>query len=589
MGNNSTCQSFFDKIKDSHAGMIFESQLQTKDSNMNVCEALLDILTDYGVKYIFGIPGDAINDLIEAVRKQDKIKFIHVAHEEAGAFAASAQAKLSGKLAVCVGTAGPGGIHLLNGLYDAKIDQAPVLAITGQVETSMIGTSYQQEVDLHALFENVAVYNQMIFDAAQMPEVSILAVQAALARKGIAHLSIPSNIASLKVPNYKKQKQIVIGHAFIRPFKEDLEKAAKLLNECKKPCILAGIGAKGAVPELLELAERIQAPIIKALRGKDILPDLHPYVVGGTGLLGTEPSIHATRDCDLFMVIGSDFPYRDFYPAPTVATIQLEREVQQIGRRHPVDAALVGDAKITLTELLPLIDRKKDSTFLKKAQEDMRKWLNEQDEIELSEEEPIHPQALARAISDRLNDDAIIASDTGAVTVWAARNLRIKNEQQFTLSGGLASMAFGLPAAIGAKLLFPEKQVVAFCGDGGFAMLMCDLVTAVKYKLDIKVFIFNNSKLGLIQMEQEAHGNPEYETDLYNPDFAEFARSCGAVGYTIRDHSELNGTIEEALASKRPAVVNVFINPGEITVPPHITMSQAVHYAKAKITEFFRK
>lgn len=556
---------------------------------MNVCEALLDILADYGVKYIFGIPGDAINDLIEAIRKQDKIEFIHVMHEEAGAFAASAQAKLTGQLAVCAGTAGPGGIHLLNGLYDAKMDQAPVLAITGQVATPLIGMGYQQEVDMKALFEDVTVYNQTICDPAQMPEVATLAAQTALSKKGVAHLSIPNNIASLKVPDYKRQKQIIYSGPLIRPCSEHLNKAAELINASRKPCILAGIGAAGAVTELMQLAEQIKAPIVKALRGKAILPDVHPYVMGGTGLLGTEPGIKAIDNCDLFMVIGSDFPYRDFYPDAGVATIQIDCEANHIGRRHPVDVPLVGDAKVTLAELLPLIKPKEDNSFLKSLQADMQKWLEEQDKIELSNEVPIHPQALARAISDKVADDAIIVCDTGAVTVWGARNFRIKKEQKYTLSGGLASMAYGLPAAIGAKLLFPDKQVIALCGDGGFAMLMCDFATAVKYKLNIKVFVFNNSKLGLIQMEEEAHGNPEFETDLHNPDYASFAKSCGGDGFQVNEYADLAGIIDNALYSDKPCIVNVFIDPGELTMPPKVTTSQAMGYTKAKIKEYFTR
>ncbi|HYG53376.1 MAG TPA: thiamine pyrophosphate-dependent enzyme [Flavobacteriales bacterium] len=554
---------------------------------MNVCEALLDILADYNVKYIFGIPGDAINELIEAIRKQDKIKFIHVMHEESGAFAASAQAKLTGELAVCVGTAGPGGIHLLNGLYDAKMDHAPVLAITGQIETSLIGTAYQQEVNIQALFENVSVYNQTIYDAAQMPEVATLAIQAALSKRSVSHLSIPSNVAVLKVPEYKRQKQIIHSNVLIRPGEDELKKAAALINKAGKPCILAGIGAKHAVNELEQLAALIKAPIIKALRGKDILPDIHPYVIGGTGLLGTRPSLNATQRCDLFIVVGSDFPYHDFYPSAGVSTIQVDHEPHHIGRRHPVDAPLIGDTKITLTELLKLVDEKTDDSFLKNAQNDMKEWLAGQDKIELSADDPIHPQAAARAIGEQLSENAIIACDTGTITVWGARNLRLKNGQKFTLSGGLASMAFALPAAIGAKLSYPDRQVIALCGDGGFAMLMCDFATAVKYNLNIKIFVFNNSKLGLIQMEQEAAGNPEFQTSLHNPEYAEFAKNCGGDRFTIRTAAELNEGISKALASTKPTVVNVFVNPDELTWPPRVTMSQVLNYTKAKIKEFF--
>jgi thiamine pyrophosphate-dependent acetolactate synthase large subunit-like protein len=340
---------------------------------------------------------------------------------------------------------------------------------------------------------------------------------------------------------------------------------------------------------LLQFAEKIKAPIIKALRGKDILPDIHPHVIGGTGLLGTAPSYDAAKNCDLFIIIGSDFPYQDFYPEAEVPTIQIDRDAHQIGRRHHVNVPLIGDARIALSELLPLIKTKSDDLFLKRSGADMKRWLEKQDKIELSSENPIHPQALARAIGDKISDNAIIACDTGAVTVWGARNLRIKKNQLFTLSGGLASMAFALPAAIGAKLSFPDRQVIALCGDGGFAMLMSDFATAVKYKLNIKVFIFNNSKLGLIQMEQETHGNPEYETDLRDPDYALIAQGCGGEGYTVKEAVDMNEIIDKALASEKPAVINVFVKSDELTMPPKVTMSQAINYAKSKITEYFTK
>jgi pyruvate oxidase len=553
---------------------------------MNVCEALINVLSDYGVKYIFGIPGDSINELIEAVRKQDKIKFIHVMHEEAGAFAASAQAKLTGELSVCVGTAGPGALHLLNGLYDAKMDHAPVLAITGQVNTAFIGTASHQEVNLQSVFEDVAVFNQTVVNPDQMPELAILACQTALARKGVAHICIPVNISTQKVNDFEKKRQVIINKSQTIASHSDLNTAADLINRSQKPCILAGIGAREATKELLNLAELINTPVIKALRGKDILPDEHPLVLGGIGLLGTEPAYYAIQECDLLVTIGSDFPYHEFYPGLDIPVIQIDNDVEQIGKRHPVACSLVGDSKFILNELLPLVLNKVDHSFLENCQHHMKKWLKEQDEVELSKDIPIRPQTLSRCVSESANEDAIICCDTGAVTVWGARNFRIKGTQRFTLSGGLASMAYGLPAAIGAKLLFPEKQVIALCGDGGFAMLMSDFATAVKYNLAIKVFIFNNSKLGLIQMEQEAgNGNPEFETDLHNPDYDLFAKSCGAEGYTIREISELKSIVPIALKSLKPCIINVFINPNELTYPPHVEFKDAFNYIKAKIKE----
>ena len=553
---------------------------------MNVCDALLDILSEYGVKYIFGIPGDAINQLTESVRKQDKIRFIHVMHEETGAFAASAQAKLTGELAVCVGTAGPGAIHLLNGLYDAKMDHAPVLAITGQVETSLIGTSYQQEVNLLALFNDVTVFNQAVVNSGQMPELAILACQAALSKSGVVHLNIPSNISTEKVHDYTKKKQIIRASSRIVPCREDLRSAAEMINSSQKPCILAGIGARDAINEVVQLAELVKAPVIKALRGKDILPDQHPLTLGGIGLLGTEPSLRAMRSCDLLIVIGSDFPYHDFYPGPEVPVIQIDKDSNQIGRRHVVTHPLTGDAHLTLQELIPLVSEHTHDEFLRECQERMKAWNRKQDKTEYSSDNPIHPQALANTVSRLAANNAVICCDTGAVTVWGARHFRIQDSQRFILSGDLASMAFGLPAAIGAQLAFPGRQVIALCGDGGFAMLMCDFVTAVKYKLPIKVFVFNNGKLGLIQMEQEASGNPEHETDLLNPDYTAFAKICGGEGYTIKEASDLEPVINEALGSDKPCIINVFINPEELTIPPDITFEQAVSYSKAKIKEY---
>jgi thiamine pyrophosphate-dependent acetolactate synthase large subunit-like protein len=557
---------------------------------MNVCDVLIDVLSQYGAKHIFGIPGDSINELIEAIRKQDKIKFIHCMHEEAGAFAAGAQAKLSGELAVCCGTSGPGAIHLLNGLYDAKMDHAPVLAITGQVPTDMLGSYYQQEVNLMSLFQDVAVYNQTLVNADQFPRMVHLAIRTALSEKGVAHISIPSDLSSQKVKNYEKGLSISREKIILQPATEQVHKAAALINKAKKPCILAGIGARDAANELLELALKIQSPIIKALRGKDIIPDLHPYVLGGTGHLGNSASTTATRECDVFIVVGSDFPYQEYYPQGKVQIIQIDSELKHIGRRSHVDVGIAGDARIALTLLLPLLETKSEQGFLKDMQLNKKKWLEDEYKTETEKEKYIHPQSLAKTVSNYSDDNAVICCDTGAVTVWAARNFYLKGDQRFTLSGGLASMAFGMPAAIGAKLLYPGRQVIAFCGDGGFAMLMCDFATAVKYNLDIKVFIFNNGKLGLIQMEEEAFsGNPEYQTDLYNPDYAAFAENCGAEGYTVKEYDDLAPTVEKALKSKRPAVVNVYVNPNELTMPPEITVGEAANYVKARMKEYLIK
>jgi pyruvate oxidase len=419
-----------------------------------------------------------------------------------------------------------------------------------------------------------------------MPEIATLACQNAISKNGVAHINIPSNVSVMRVPHFESKEQIIRTKGRVVPAREDLTEASKMINRSERPLILAGAGAREAAGELLEFAETIHAPIIKALRGKDILPDMHPQVLGGIGLLGTEPSSHAVKHCDLFISIGSDFPYGDFYPDSSVPTIQIDNDADQIGRRHVVTCPLNGDARLTLRELLPLVRKKENDDFLTGCKEKMQKWISDQNKIELSTDDPIHPQRVARLISDLAAHDAVICCDTGAVTVWGARNFRIRDAQKFILSGDLASMAFGLPAAIGAQLVYQGRQVIAMCGDGGFAMLMCDFVTAVKYKLPVKIFVFNNGKLGLIQMEQEAKsGNPEWETDLSNPDYAAFAKICGGVGFSVRNQNELEPAIKAALVSPGPCVVDVHINPAEITWPPHVTFKEAGNYIRARITE----
>ena len=554
----------------------------------NVCEVMLEVLADAGVKYIFSIPGEGINEIVEAIRKQDRIKMILVRHEETGAFSASAIAKLTGGLGVCMGTSGPGAIHLLNGLYDAKHDHASVLAITGQVETRYQGTEMQQEVDLHQLFEDVSIYNQVIQTSEQMPRLVEEACKAAINKKGVAHLVLPINVAKENVPEPKRKSKFLTSTPRLMPPIEELERAAQLLNGSKKVAILAGIGAKNASLELLHLAELLKAPIIKALRGKDILPDNHPYLLGGIGLLGTRPAVKAINNCDCLLMAGTDFPYEEFYPEDTPA-IQIDIFADQIGKRYPVEVGLVGDAAPTLAALSGLLIKNEDTSFLEELQDDMKNWKEKMEKEEKSDAVPIRPQALAASISELADDNAIFCCDTGNVTVWSARNIHIRGNQLFTLSGGLASMAFGLPAAIGAKLAFPDRQVIALVGDGGFTMLMGDFLTAVQYNLPIVIVIFNNHKLGMIQMEQEVKGYPEFKTKMHNPDFSQFAMICGGEGEKVTQPERLEGAITKALQSGKPYILDVEVNPEELAMPPEINLKQAMGYARAKVLESFGK
>lgn len=554
----------------------------------SVAEVVLDVLAEVGVRQIFGIPGDAINGLIDALRRQDAIRFIQVRHEETGALAASAQAKLTGGLAACVGTAGPGAVHLLNGLYDAKLDHAPVLALTGQVDTDLLGSDYHQEIDLYTLFKDPTVFNQTVVDPNQLPELIIHACQTALAESGPAHLSFPSNVVSAKVPDADRRHRVFGRGAETAPCEADLDRAAEILNRAPSIAILAGIGAREAAPAMVDLAEMLGAPIIKTLRAKDVIDDDHPLCVGGLGLLGTRAAVKAIEGCDALLMVGTDFPYHDFYPEKARA-IQIDVDQRRLGQRFPIDVGLAGHAHLALRALCDRIKPKDDRSYLVAMQKEMATWRSHVAAEQASSDVPLKPQRVAAAISTLADDDAIFICDTGAVTVWGARHLDVRRDQRFTLSASLASMAFGLPGAIGAQLAYPDRQVIALAGDGGFSMLMADFLTAVKYELPITVVVFNNGKLGLIQMEQESQGFPEFETHLHNPDFAEFARLCGGDGARVLEPAELEPALTRALASEKPFVVDVSVNPEEVTMPPKIMARFALGYAVAKAKEFVGK
>jgi pyruvate oxidase len=552
-----------------------------------VSTVLLEVLAEAGVHHIYGIPGDAINGLIDAIRQQDVIRFVHVRHEETGAFAASAHAKLTGELGVCVGTAGPGAIHLLNGLYDAKLDHAPVLAITGQVETEKLGSHYHQEVDLYTLFKDVAAFNQMVVNPAQVPSIVVEAVQTALAERTVAHLTLPLDIATARVPDSDHRPRFDIS-AETAPCEADLDSAASVLNEAERVTMLAGAGTRAASAEVLDVAETLGAPIVKTLRAKDIIPDDHPLCVGGLGLLGTVPAVAAVEGADVLLMVGTDFPYEDFYPTQARA-VQIDLNAAHLGRRFPIDVGLVGHSHLALQLLHPRLQPKEDRTHLEAAQQRMGEWQAKMAAAESSEDVPIRPQRVAATIGRIADDDAVFVCDTGAVTVWAARNMAIRKGQRFTLSSSLASMAFSLPGAIGAQLAFPDREVIALAGDGGFTMLMSDFLTAVDLELPITVVVFNNHKLGLIQMEQESQGLPEFQTALRNPDFAEFGRLCGGEGAVVTDPDELEPVLDRAFSSSRPWIIDVHVSPNEIVVPPKILGRFVLGYAVSKVKEMMGK
>jgi pyruvate dehydrogenase (quinone)/pyruvate oxidase len=558
---------------------------------MTASDVLIESLMDWGVEVVFGLPGDGINGIMEALRtRQDKIRFVQVRHEEAAAFMACGYAKFTGKLGVCLATSGPGGIHLLNGLYDAKLDNQPVLAITGLQFHDLIGTFTQQDVALDKLYMDVAVYNERIMGPTHVENVADLACRTALAYHGVAHITFPVDLQEQEIKSRQRSSRNIPHHSSdVRarsarlPNRADLEKAADILNQGKKVAILAGRGALDATDELEHIAELSAAPIVKALLGKAAVPDDSPYTTGGIGLLGTKPSQEAMEDCDTILIVGSSFPYIEFMPKPGQARgIQIELDPKRIGLRYPVEVGLVGDSASTLRELIPLLRRKDDRSFLNAAQAGMKDWWEVIEKRATRRDKPMKPQVAAWELGKLLRSDAIVSCDSGTIATWWARQIPAKRGQMHTLSGNLATMAPGLPYTIAAQIAYPNRQCVAFVGDGGFSMLMADFVTAVKYKLPIKVVIIKNNTLGQIKWEQMVFlGNPEYGVDLHPIDFAEFAHACGGVGFTVEDPADCAGVMADFLNAPGPAVLQAVVDPFEPPLPAKVKAEQAVHFAES--------
>jgi pyruvate dehydrogenase (quinone) len=556
-----------------------------------VADMIVERLIDWGVEVIFGLPGDGVDGMFEALRTHaDKLKFIQVRHEEAAAFAACGYAKYTGRLGVCIATSGPGGIHLLNGLYDAKCDGQPVLAITGHTFHDLIGTSFQQDVDLDKLYMDVAAYNQRIMGPAHVHNVVDEAIRNALGHRTVSHITIPKDIQEWKSSddqrsnmNVKQHSKNIYAAAHPHPPQQLLERAAEIINKSSKTAILVGRGALGCRQEVTELANTIGAPVIKALLGKAVIPDDSPFTTGGLGLLGTAPSQDAMEECDTLIIVGSSFPYLDFYPKPNKATcVQIDLDSTRIGLRFPADVGLVGESKAVLTALIPLLQRKDNRSFLETAQKRMEKWRQMMNEHGTRTDLPMKPQVVTYQLNRLLNDNAIISSDSGTIATWAARYIDIRGDMQFSLSGTLASMANGLPYSIGAAVAYPGRQVVCIVGDGGFTMLMGEMATLVKYKLPVKVIIIKNNSLGQIKWEQMVlDANPEFGVDLEPIDFAMYARAVGAAGFSISDPKDAESTLRKALEHDGPAIVEAVVDKNEPPMPGHIKLNQAVHFAEA--------
>jgi len=554
-------------------------------------DIMVERLIDWGVDTIFGFPGDGINGIFEALRThQEGLRYIQVRHEEAAAFAACGYAKYTGRLGVCLATSGPGGIHLLNGLYDAKCDGVPVLAITGHTFHDLIGTHYQQDVDLDKLFMDVAVYNQRVMGPEHVVNVVDEAVKTALSRRGVSHITIPKDIQEWTTSDTQRSPANIAKHsadlyapAWPMPPRDKLQQAADLINAGSKVAILAGSGCLKSREEVLQLAEKVAGPIIKPLLGKAVVPDDSPYTTGGIGLLGTAPSQDALQECDTLIIAGSGFPYMEFLPKPGQATcVQIDINPERIGLRHPADVGLVGDCTAVLAALLPLIHRKESQSFLQKAQERMKEWNNLMRERGTRTDVPMKPQVVTYHLNKLLDRNAIVSSDSGTIATWTARYIEMRDGMQFSLSGSLATMANGLPYSVGAAVAYPGRQVVCIVGDGGFTMLMGEVATLVKYNLPVKVIIIKNNTLGQIKWEQIAQdGNPEFGVDLQPIDFAGYAKNCGAAGYCVEDPAQVEAVLREALAHPGPAIIEAVVDANEPPMPGKITTKQALKFAEA--------
>ncbi|MGI9071092.1 MAG: thiamine pyrophosphate-dependent enzyme [Bryobacteraceae bacterium] len=558
-----------------------------------VADLLVERLIDWGVETIFGFPGDGVNGIFEALRThEEKLKFIQVRHEEAAAFAACGYAKYTGRLGVCIATSGPGGIHLLNGLYDAKCDGQPVLAITGHTFHDLIGTHYQQDVDLDKLFMDVAAYNQRVMGPAHVVNVTDEAIKTALAYRTVTHITIPKDIqdwtssqderSSANIPKHSSDTYTA-AHSV--PPRESLEAAAKLINKGSKVAIMAGRGCLNAREEVLELAKTVAGPIIKPLLGKAVVPDRSPYTTGGIGLLGTAPSQDALQECDTLIIAGSSFPYIEFYPKPgKVKTVQIDIAATRIGLRCPVDVGLIGDCRTVLRALLPLLKRKSDDSFLKKSQKRMTSWNKLIEERGTRTDMPMKPQVVTHQLNKLLDSNAIVSSDSGTIATWSARYIDMRDDMQFSLSGSLATMANGLPYSIGAAVAYPDRQVVCVVGDGGLTMLMGEVATLVKYNLNVKVIVIKNNVLGMIKWEQMVlEGNPQFGVQLQPIDFAGFAMNCGAAGFTIERPEEAESVLRQALAHPGPAVIQAVVDPNEAPMPGQINTEQALKFSEALV------
>ncbi|TMJ68263.1 MAG: ubiquinone-dependent pyruvate dehydrogenase [Alphaproteobacteria bacterium] len=546
-----------------------------------VADQFVETLAAAGVKRIYGIVGDSLNGLTDAVRRHGKIEWLHVRHEEVAAFAAGAEAHLTGELAVCAGSCGPGNLHLINGLFDCHRSRVPVLGIAAHIPSPEIGSGYFQETHPQILFQECSHYCELIAGARQMPRVLDVAIREAVGKRGVSVVVIPGDVALQPATDalVPKAEGLLPRAPVVTPSPGDLDRLAALLNgEDDRITILCGSGCQGAHHELLALGARLKAPMVHALRGKEHVEWENPYDVGMTGLIGFSSGYYAMRDCDVLLMLGTDFPYRQFYPEGNAVRIaQVDLRPENIGRRVPVDLGVVGDVRATLTALLPLLKQKRDGKHLSQAQQHYAKSRRELDDLAkgTSGKRLIHPQQIAKALSDQAAADAIFTCDVGLPTVWAARYLAMNGKRRLLGSFWHGSMANAMAQAIGAQAVYPGRQVISLSGDGGFTMLMGDFISLTQLKLPVKVVVFNNGTLGFIELEQKSTGFLEFGTELNNPNFAAMAKAMGIHGVRLEDPADVEPGIAAALAHDGPVLIDAVVNRTELAMPPSITLEMA--------------
>ncbi|MYS23215.1 pyruvate dehydrogenase (quinone) [Streptomyces sp. DvalAA-14] len=546
-----------------------------------VAEQFIDVLARAGVQRVYGVVGDSLNPVVDAVRRNRSIEWVHVRHEETAAFAAGAEAQLTGRLAACAGSCGPGNLHLINGLYDAHRSMAPVLALASHIPSSEIGTTYFQETHPDRLFQECSHYSELISNAAQMPRVLQTGIQHAVGRGGVSVISLPGDIAAQEAPQRAFEHALVTRRPTVRPGDAEIEELARLVDAAERVTLFCGSGTAGAHDEVMAFAERVKSPVGHALRGKEWIQFDNPYDVGMSGLLGYGAAYEAMHECDLLMLVGTDFPYNAFLP-DDVTIVQIDVRPEHLGRRSKLDLAVWGDAGETLRCLASRVREKTDRRFLDrmlKKHSDALEGVVKAYTRNVDKHLPIHPEYVASVLDEEAADDAVFTVDTGMCNVWAARYLTPNGKRRVIGSFSHGSMANALPQAIGAQFLDRGRQVVSMSGDGGFAMLMGDFLTLVQYDLPVKIVLFNNSSLGMVELEMMVEGLPAYGTGNQNPDFAVIARAAGAYGVRVDQPKDLRGALRDAFRHPGPALVDVVTDPHALSIPPKITGEQIGGFA----------